>query len=111
MPVASAARELTPPSDDDGLRTALRNVPLLPAPANVDDLLARLDAEAPVASGRPAQAVSEPRHAPPVWGGLWGVGALGGALLTVWNALLGGGAAPPQSGAPAMETAAADDLA
>ena len=45
MPVASAARELTPLPDDAGLRTVLRNVPLLPAPANVDDLVARLDAE------------------------------------------------------------------
>ncbi len=38
-----------PPQDrpsDEGLRKTLRNIPLLPAPANLDDLLARLDAEA-----------------------------------------------------------------
>ena len=63
MPVASAARELTPVPDDAGLRTVLRNVPLLPAPANVDDLVARLDAEeVPVSSGPLAELISDARH-------------------------------------------------
>ena len=63
MPVASAARELTPLPDDAGLRTVLRNVPLLPAPANVDDLVARLDAEeVPVSSGPLAELISDARY-------------------------------------------------
>ena len=66
MKVASAARELTLPSDDTGLRTALRNVPLLPAPANVDDLLARLDGEeVPFSSGPLAELISDARYAEP----------------------------------------------
>ena len=66
MPVASIAREFTPQSDDSGLRTALRNVPLLPAPANVDDLLARLDAEeVPFSSGPIAELISDARHIEP----------------------------------------------
>ena len=66
MPVASAARELTPLPDDAGLRTVLRNVPLLPAPANVDDLVARLDAEeVPVSSGPLAELISDARYIEP----------------------------------------------
>ncbi|HEX5866804.1 MAG TPA: hypothetical protein VFY72_03805, partial [Beijerinckiaceae bacterium] len=66
MKVASAARELTLPSDDTGLRTALRNVPLLPAPANVDDLLARLGGEeVPFSSGPLADLISDARYAEP----------------------------------------------
>jgi hypothetical protein len=66
MSAASAAREHAPISDDGGLRTALRNVPLLPAPANVDDLLARLDAdEVPFSSGPLAELISEARIVEP----------------------------------------------
>lgn len=43
-----------------GLRTSLRNVPMLPAPANVEDLLARLDPnEAPLSSGALAAMISD----------------------------------------------------
>jgi hypothetical protein len=66
MSAASAAREHAPISDDGGLRTALRNVPLLPAPANVDDLLARLDAEeVPFSSGPLAELISDARIVEP----------------------------------------------
>ena len=60
-------RELPPPLPDDaGLRTVLRNVPLLPAPANVDDLVARLDAEeVPVSSGPLAELISDARYIEP----------------------------------------------
>jgi hypothetical protein len=65
MSAASAAREHAPP-DEGGLRTALRNVPMLPAPANVDDLLARLDAdEMPLSSGPLAALVSDARYVEP----------------------------------------------
>jgi hypothetical protein len=47
-----------------GLRTSLRNVPMLPAPANVDDLIARLDAEdVPLSSGPLAAMISDARAA------------------------------------------------
>ena len=132
MPVASIAREFTPQSDDSGLRTALRNVPLLPAPANVDDLLARLDAEeVPFSSGPIAELISDARHIEPapaddgffapvslaantnrrppllkrVGSGLFNVALLAGVLLIVWNALVGPDAAPPAT--PALDTAEA----
>ena len=132
MPVASIAREFTPQSDDFGLRTALRNVPLLPAPANVDDLLARLDAEeVPFSSGPIAELISDARHIEPapaddgffapvslaantnrrapllkrVGSGLFNVALLAGVLLIVWNALVGPDAAPPAT--PALDTAEA----
>jgi hypothetical protein len=129
MPAASIAREFTPQSDDSGLRTALRNVPLLPAPANVDDLLARLDAEdVPFSSGPIAELISDARHIEPapaddgffapvslaantnrrppllkrVGSGLFNVALLAGVLLIVWNALVGPDA-PPAT--PALDTA------
>jgi hypothetical protein len=116
MKVASAARELTLPSDDTGLRTALRNVPLLPAPANVDDLLARLGAdEAPFSSGPLADLISDARYAEPapaadnffapvslaansnrrarlarrLASGVFTMTLMAGVLLVVWNALVG----------------------
>lgn len=51
-------------ADDAGLRTALRDVLMLPAPANVDDLLARFDEEdAPLSSASLAAIISDARFA------------------------------------------------
>jgi hypothetical protein len=47
-----------------GLRTSLRNVPLLPAPSNVDDLIARLDSEDVPLSSRPLAALISDARAP-----------------------------------------------
>lgn len=114
---AASARDHAPLPEEGGLRTALRNVPMLPAPANVDDLLARLEAEeVPFASGPLASLISDARvveeepapeddgfFAPvataansnvappfPSWlrNGLFGAGLLAGALLIGWNALM-----------------------
>jgi hypothetical protein len=112
---AAAARDQAPLSDDAGLRTALRNVPLLPPPANVDDLLARLDAEDPrVSSGPLAELISDARYVEPqeesddffapvslaantnrrsplarrLWAGLFPAGLAAAAFLIAWNALV-----------------------
>jgi hypothetical protein len=45
------------PSSGASLRAALRNVPMLPAPANVDDLLARLDGARDPLASRPLTAI------------------------------------------------------
>jgi hypothetical protein len=124
---AAAARDHAPVPEEGGLRTALRNVPLLPAPANVDDLLARLDAEeVPFSSGPLAELISDARvidlepsadeaddffapvsHAantnlaPPLAsrlrGALFGAGLVAGAVLIGWNALMGPEAVQPET--------------
>jgi hypothetical protein len=49
--------------DDADLRTALRNIPVLPAPANVEDLLARLDDETVAdSSGDLAEIILDARY-------------------------------------------------
>jgi hypothetical protein len=63
--IAPEAHDYEPESDDAGLRRTLRDVPILPAPANVDDLLARLDAEVEVASGPLAEIISDARFIEP----------------------------------------------
>jgi hypothetical protein len=62
-PVACPSRDDgSPRGENAGLRITLRDVPMLPAPANVEDLLARLDAgDLPASSGPFAAMVSDAR--------------------------------------------------